>query len=113
MKKAGYITIIIVIILIIIACIVLGIVLASNNSSTNDSTTTYTISCLDGPSIRSIQFSGPFYINTVGNGAGQYTLSFYNPLNVLILTQVYVSGIKRYIIPPPGSTYFEYTFLCS
>lgn len=110
MSKTGYI---IIIFLVIITCIILGVVLSNNNSSTNDSAVTYTISCLDGPSIRTINFSGPFYITTVGVGDGQYNLSFYNPLNILISTQVYAAGTKTYIIPPSGSTYFAYTFLCS
>jgi hypothetical protein len=110
MSKTGYI---IIIFLVIIACIILGVVLSNNNSSTNDSSVTYTLSCLDGPSIRTIQFSGPFYINTLGLGSGQYTISFYNSLNILISTQIYAAGIKTYIIPPSSSTYFAYTFLCS
>jgi hypothetical protein len=103
----------VIIIIVIIVAIIIGVVVSKNNTSTNDSSTTYTISCLDGPSVRSIQFSGPFYLNTIGTGSGYYTLNFYNSFNVLLLSQVYTSGIKRYIIPPIGATYFEYTFLCS
>jgi len=111
--KPKFVLIIGIVVTVIVICIVIGVIVAKNSSATNISSTTYTLTCLNDPAIRSIQFPGPFFVNTVGLGIGYYTLNFYNPLNISVLTQVYQSGSIKYIIPPIGATYFTYTFLCS
>lgn len=115
MSKTKYLILIGILIVVIIIIIVIAVIVGRNSdNSENISTTIYTLSCLDGPSVRSIQFSGPFYIKTSEPGSGYYTLNFYNALDVKLLTQVYASGSSpRYIVPPVTATYFEYTFMCS
>ncbi len=103
-----------VIVIVIALCIVIAILTAKGTSSVNSSSTVYTLSCLNIPATRSIQFSGPFYIKTDSVGVGYYTLNFYNAFGLKLLTQVYASGPSpRYFVPPVGATYFEYTFSCS